>query len=162
MATALQWDMEPEANRGNSRSDGAKNTWRDRTEAYKLRMLPNEDVYFYSKRINNSRLVKPVDPVSRRKAWGVMAGGVSFAVLLILMMLPHLMNLMAGMQIHRLEAERRALHAEHEIIAYEESQLMDPERMKEIARKYNFVELGPDQVHYLSPESKAVYEAKLK
>lgn len=68
MATALQWDMEPEANRGNGRSDGAKNTWRDRTEAYKFRLLPNEDVYFYSKRINNSRLVKPVDPVSRRKA----------------------------------------------------------------------------------------------
>jgi hypothetical protein len=162
MATALQWDMEPEASRGNGRSDGAKNTWRDRTEAYKLRLLPNEDVYFYSKRINNSRLVKPVDPVSRRKAWGVMAGGMSFAILLILMMLPHLMNLMAGMQIHRLEAEHRALVAEHEIIAYEESQLMDPERMKEIARKNNFVELAPDQVHYLTPESKAVYEAKLK
>jgi hypothetical protein len=162
MATALQWDMEPEATRGANRPESAKNTWRDRTEAYKLRMVPNEDVYFYSKRINNSRLVKPVDPVSRRKAWGVMAGGMSFAGLLILLMLPHLMNLMAGMQIHRLEEERRALLTEHDAIALEEAKLMDPERMKAIAKKNSLVELSPDQVHYLRPADNRVYEAQLQ
>lgn len=166
MATAVQWDMEPEPNRDNARNEGTRNTWRDRTEAYKLRMLPNEDVYFYSKRIDNGRLVKQEDPASRRRAMGVMAGGLGFAVILILLMLPHLMNLMAGMQIHTLEAERRELVSSHDAIELEESSLMDPERMNAIARENNLVEPGPNQVFYLNPlakpKSKEVLEAKLK
>lgn len=166
MATAVQWEIGAEDNLGNARNEGARNTWRDRTEAYKLRTIPNEDVYFYSKRINNSRLVKPEDPVSRRKAVGVMAGGLGFAVMLILLMLPHLMNLMAGMQIHSLEAERRSLVADHDAIELEESRVMDPKRMNAIARENNLVEPGPQQVFYLNPmakpKSKEVLEAKLK
>lgn len=166
MATALQLDMDPDANRGNARNDNSRNTWRDRTEGYKLRAIANEDVYFYSKKINNSRLVKPMDPVSRRKAWGVLGGGLSFAVILILLMLPHLMNMMAGMQVHTLEAERRALIADHDAIDYEEARLMDPERMKAIARARNMVEPGPNQVIYLNPAARSkaneVLEAKLK
>lgn len=166
MATAVQWELGTEENLGNVRNDSTRNTWRERTEAYKLRSIPNEDVYFYSKRINNSRLVKPEDPVSRRKAVGVMAGGVGFAVMLILLMMPHLMNLMAGMQIHSLEAERRALVADHDAIELEESRLMDPKRMNAIARENNLVEPGPQQVFYLNPVAKPrsnqVLEAKLK
>ncbi|MCC6262767.1 MAG: hypothetical protein IT169_04245 [Bryobacterales bacterium] len=166
MATAVQWEMGAEDNLGNARNNGTRNTWRERTEAYKLRSIPNEDVYFYSKRINNSRLVKPEDPVSRRKAVGLMAGGIGFAAMLILLMMPHLMNLMAGMQIHALEEERRALVTDHDAIELEESRLMDPKRMNAIARENNLVEPGPQQVFYLNPlakpRSKEVLEAKLK
>ncbi len=33
-------------------------------DAYQLRALPNDDVYFYCKRIDNSRLVRQADPAA--------------------------------------------------------------------------------------------------
>ncbi len=166
MATAVHWETGADESLGSVRNDRARNTWRDRTEAYKLRSIPNEDVYFYSKRIDNSRLAKPVDPASRRKAVGMMAGAVGVVAIVILAGMPRLANLMTGMQIHALEEERRALVAAHDAIELEESRLMDPKRMIAIAREHNLVEPGPQQVFYLNqlakPGSKEVLEAKLK
>ena len=166
MATAVHWETGADESLGSARNDRARNTWRDRTEAYKFRSIPNEDVYFYSKRIDNSRLAKPVDPVSRRKAAGMMAGAVGVVGVVILLGMPRLANLMTGMQIHALEDERRALVAAHDSIEIEESRLMDPKRMIAIARQHNLVEPGPQQVFYLNhlakPGAKEVLEAKLK
>lgn len=166
MATAVHWETGADESLGNARNDRTRNTWRESTEAYKLRSIPNEDVYFYSKRINNGRLAKPADPVSRRKAAGMMAGAAGFVVITILLGMPRLANLMTGMQIHALEEERRALVAAHDAIELEESRLMDPKRMNEIARQHNLVEPGPQQLIYLNPvvklKSKEVLEAKLK
>ena len=35
---------------------------------YKLRALPNEDVYFYFKKIDNARVVREADPTARARS----------------------------------------------------------------------------------------------
>ncbi len=43
--------------------------WTERQpDTYTLRPLPCEDIYFYSKRIDNSRLVRQADPAARSVA----------------------------------------------------------------------------------------------
>ena len=38
-------------------------------DPYRLRSLPNEDVYFFCKRIDNTRLLKEKDPGATRQCW---------------------------------------------------------------------------------------------
>ncbi len=154
MATAVNWHQEEEASRAG---------WRERTEIYRLRPVPNEDVYFYSKRIDNSRLVRPVNQKARKNEVRFIAGAFAMLILVVGLTLPDLANLMAGVQLQTLRNEHEALVTEHEKIAFEEAQVMDPERMKAIAKARNMVEAVPTQLHYLEPTKKSeTLEAKLK
>ncbi|MCZ2155666.1 MAG: hypothetical protein LC114_17500 [Bryobacterales bacterium] len=163
MATAVRWEAGAPEHRGSAAHEGPRNTWRDRTGVFKLRSIPNEDVYFFCPPIDNSRLVKADDPAERRRAAGMTAVSVTVVVAVLLLLSPRLLNLFAGVQIHRLEEDRRKLIVEHDVLEFEESRLMDPKRMKAIAREHNLVEPSPQQVHYLNPaitpRSKEVLEA---
>jgi cell division protein FtsL len=154
MATAANWHRE---------EDTRRTGWRERTEAYRLRPVPNEDVFFYSKRVDNSRLVRPVNQKARKYEVRVMAGAFVMLLFVVGLTVPDLMNLMAGVQLQALRAEHDQLIKEHERIEHEEAQLMDPERMKAIARQRNMTEAAPSQMHYLNaPRPKEIVEAKLK
>src|SRR5260221_1082887 len=39
------------------------------TNPYLLRALPNEDIFFYTKRVDNSRLVREPDPRAKSECW---------------------------------------------------------------------------------------------
>ena len=45
------------------------NRTRHERDPYQLRALPHESVFFYCKRIDNSRLVRESDPKSRGACW---------------------------------------------------------------------------------------------
>jgi cell division protein FtsL len=136
--------------------------WRESTERFHLRALPNEDVYFYSKKINNDRLVRPVNHAARKKEIGVMAAGFGMLMMVVLLTMPYLLHTMTNVELQKLRAENQQLIAEHEVLAARESTLMDPERLKTLAKKRNMVPPRPDQVIHVPPaqETKAV-EAKL-
>jgi len=92
-----------------------------------------------------------------------MAGAFVMLLFVVGLTVPDLMNLMAGVQLQALRAEHDQLIKEHERIEHEEAQLMDPERMKAIARQRNMTEAAPSQMHYLNaPRPKEIVEAKLK
>src|SRR5262245_47049936 len=79
------------------------------TDSCRLRALPNEDVYFFSKRIDNSRVLKQADPIARARDWRTV-GGVGIAALaLIAMLLPSAYGLMAGYQLGSLQQENQKL-----------------------------------------------------
>lgn len=142
--------------------ESAPTGWRERTEKYRLRPIPNEDIYFYSKKISNERLVRPVNHAARRKEICVMAGGFVMLLLVVALTLPYLLNVMAGVQVQKLRAEHESLMADHEVLALREAEVMSPERMKRIARQRNMVELAPSRLHHLDPSRKAeTLEAKL-
>ncbi|MCW5966580.1 MAG: hypothetical protein KIT83_21255 [Bryobacterales bacterium] len=158
MATAANWQQE-EA----SFQETARTGWRESTDKYRLRPVPNEDVYFYSKRVDNTRLVRPVNHAARRREVRVMASGFAMLLLVVGLTLPHLLNVMAGAQIQKLRAEHERLLAVHAELTFRESELMNPERLKAIARSRNMVELAPDRVHQMEPQPKTeTVEAKLK
>ena len=59
----------------------------ERSDGYKLRAVPNEDVYFFLKRIDNSRVVKQADPRTRSRDWKLL-GGAGIAAACVIGVLP--------------------------------------------------------------------------
>ncbi len=57
-------------------------------DAFELRALPNDDVYFYCKRIDNSRLVRQADPAAKGQCWSAIGATCAVAALFGAMMRP--------------------------------------------------------------------------
>src|SRR5262245_28971020 len=105
---------------------------REVKDAYTLRQLPNEDVYFFTKRIDNSRVVRQADPRARAREWK-MVGGATFAALsLIAMLLPSAYGLMAGYQLNNLQQEQQRLVTDRARLELEEARLISAERLQEL------------------------------
>lgn len=118
-------------------------------DAYKLRPLPNEDVYFFSKRIDNSRVVRQADPKARARDWKLIGGAGLAAVALIGLLLPSAYGLMAGYQLSQLQQENQRLVTERARLELEEARLVSAERLQELARMQQFVDPAPDRTVYL-------------
>lgn len=131
--------------------DSAADISRARTssETFKLRPLPNEDVYFFAKRIDNSRVVKQVDPRSHVRDWKLVGGGGFAAISLIAMLLPSGYGLLAGYQIDSLTTQHQQLVSERTRLEVEESKLVSVERLQSMASQQDFIDPAPGTTIYL-------------
>ena len=121
--------------------------------ASRLRPFANEDVLFYVKRIDNSRVVRAADPAARGRCWKLIGSTVGAAVLLIAVCLPSAYGLMAGFQIQSLREEAQKLAAEQASLEIHEAQLLSPARIQELAREKQFVDPPPSSVLYLDGQA---------
>jgi hypothetical protein len=123
------------------------------SDVYTLRAVPNEDVYFFTKRIDNSRVLRQADPMARVRDWK-MVGGAGFAAMsLIAMLLPSAYGLMAGYQLSSLKKEQHKLVSERASLELEEARLISAERLQELARIQEFVDPSPERTVYLTPKN---------
>lgn len=118
-------------------------------ESTRIRSFANEDILFYVKRIDNSGVVRAADPASRSRALKLTGSMFGAAVLLIGILLPGAYGLMAGYHIQSLERENQRLAAEQASLELEESKLLSPARMEQLAREQQFVDPAPQKVVYL-------------
>ena len=114
-----------------------------------LRAFANEDIYFFVKRIDNSRLVRQVDPRAGGVCWKTIGSVGAAALLLIGVLLPSAYGLLAGYQIQSLREESRRLAGEQASLELREAQLVSPARMEELARQQQFIDPEPQKVVYL-------------
>jgi len=114
-----------------------------------VRAFANEDIYFYVKRIDNSRLVRQVDPRSGGVCWRTIGSVGAAALLLIGVLLPSAYGLLAGYQIQSLREEARRLAGEQASLELQEAKLVSPARMEELARQQQFIDPEPQKVVYL-------------
>ena len=133
----------------------ARTSARELSDAYRLRTLPNEDIYFFTKRIDNSRVVRQADPAASARSWKILGGASLSATLLICALLPSAYGLMAGYQVHTLEQENRHLVVERARLDSEESQLTSAKHLKELADKHELQTLKPESVVFLTPKNDA-------
>lgn len=117
----------------------------DHSEAFRLRMFPNEDVYFFVKRIDNSRIAREADPKARRTAWSLIAGSCAIAVFLSGLLLPSVQGRLAGYQIETLRQQKHQLELERATLEYQESKLLTPARLSALAEKQKFVDASTPQ-----------------
>ena len=117
--------------------------------AVAVRAFPNEDIYFYVKRIDNSRVVRQADPQAGGVCWKMIGSVGAAAVLLIGVLLPSAYGLLAGYQIQSLKEESRHLAAKQASLELEEATLVSPERMEHLARMQQFIDPEPQKVVYL-------------
>jgi hypothetical protein len=122
---------------------------RARCDDFRLRTLPNEDVYFFVKRIDNSRVVRQADPRARARDWKLIGAASFAAAALVGVLLPSAYGLMAGYQLTHLQKEHERLVSEQSKLEIEEAKLVSAERLQELANMQQFVDPAPDRTVYL-------------
>jgi hypothetical protein len=132
---------------------------RSAQEGAVLRPFPNEDIHFYVKRIDNSRVVREADPASRGACWKTFAGVVAAALLAVMVLMPSAYGLLAGYHLEQLRAEERGLLADQATLQVEEASLLTPGYMLKLAKEQHFVDPAPDKVVYLQGNRDAEFAA---
>jgi hypothetical protein len=138
---------------GSIAESASRTATRQISDTYTLRAVPNEDVYFFTKRIDNSRVLRQADPKARARDWRMVGGAGFAAVSLIAMLLPSAYGLMAGYQLSTLKKEQQKLVSERTRLELEEARLISVERLQELARIQEFVDPSPDRTVYLTPKN---------
>src|SRR5574340_277988 len=98
-------------------------------DPYRLRALPNEDVFFYCKKIDNSGVVREADPRSRGECWSTIGMATAMVVMLAGIMMPNVAATMAGYRYQELKQEEQRLLEERRVLDLEEARLLSPERL---------------------------------
>lgn len=135
---------------------------RTRTERdpFRLRALPHDDVYFYSKRIDNSRLVREENPQARGACWSAIGAACVMLALLTSAFAPTAMTTLAGYKLEALHAEERRLLEERRNLALQEAELLSPARLDLLAHQNNLVTPSSNQLIHLDKAEGAVAMVK--
>ena len=118
-------------------------------EPYEVPAFPNEDVYLYIKHIDNSRVLREADPAARKVCWSMIGSSFAFAAMVIALLLPSLNRLMAGYKMEALRQERQRLELDRAALELQETKLLSPARLEELARSQRFIDPAPEAVVYL-------------
>jgi hypothetical protein len=117
-----------------------------------LRPVPNEEIYFFRKVIDNAGVVRQSDPQSRALCWRWIATTAAGTLLLAGLLWPSLYGMVAGYQIEALKVRQQRLIAERSELELQEARLLSPEKLEQLARAQDFVDPAPAQVVHLGPQ----------
>jgi cell division protein FtsL len=126
-----------------------------RTESPRLRAIANEDVYLFVKRIDNSTVVRAVDPCARRARTRTVLTGFIAALLTIAGLVPAAYNTMAGFTLENLRQEQQKLKEQEAQLNLAQAKLLSYDRLEQLANSLKMVDPAPQQVQYLEGKSKA-------
>jgi len=116
-------------------------------------------VFFYIKRINNANVLRETDPAARRVCWKLIGTTFALAVVVIGLLFPTLYGLVAGYKMEALRQERSRLELDRASLELQESKLLNPARLEELARIQQFVDPAPQAVVYLESKRDSVLQA---
>jgi hypothetical protein len=116
-----------------------------------LNGLPNDDVYFFCKRIDNSRLVRQAG-TQRKGEWTAIAGVCAAAVLVGgAMIAPGVAAVLDSYKIQELKHEQEMLRIELRKVDVAEERMLNAPRLDALAPEHHLVRPGADQVIRLQP-----------
>jgi hypothetical protein len=121
--------------------------------SYLLRTLPNEDIFFHVKRVDNSRLVREPDPRAKAECWSSIGAVCAVAAVLITSFIPSVAGITAGYQIQALKQERQRLLDDRRGLEVQEAQLRGSQRLHQLAKDQNMVNPKPEQIVHFSPSA---------
>lgn len=120
-------------------------------DRYRLRALPNEDIFLYSKRIDNSRVVREADPTARGE-WSMIGTACALAVLLMGLSTPRVANIFAGYQLETLKQENQRLVDEQRDLDIVEARLSRQENLEALAKRRDLSAPTAAQIVHLDPK----------
>ncbi len=115
----------------------------------RVRGFANEDIYFYVKRIDNTSVVRVMDPEAGHVCWKAIGSMVAAALLLICVLMPHAYGVLAGYRVEALKKQVSELQSDQAKLIVEEATLLSPARMEKMAESQKFVDPEPANVIYL-------------
>jgi hypothetical protein len=122
---------------------------RAQADPFRLRALPNDDIYFYSKKIDNQRLVRQADPEARGECWSAVGAAGVLLMLGASIIAPHVGSILAGYKLESLKQERQTLIDQKRDLEVKEAGLVSPERLNGLARARSLTSPASDQVIHL-------------
>lgn len=132
-----------------------RETVRAQADPFRLRALPNDDIYFYSKRIDNSRVVRQADPQARGECWSAVGAAGVLLMLGASLIAPHVGSVLAGYKLEALKTERQTLLDQKRALEVKEAGLLSAERLNALARTRSLTSPATDQVIHLDTASTA-------
>jgi hypothetical protein len=118
-------------------------------DPYALRALPNDDIYFYSKRIDNSRVVRQADPGARGECWSAVGAAGVLLMLGASIIAPHVASVLSGYKLESLKQERQSLIDQKRELEVREAALLSPGRLAQLAKARDLSSPSSDQVVHL-------------
>ena len=125
-----------------------KDAVRSERNPFQLRNLPHEDVFFFCKKIDNSRLVREADPRGKG-TWSVIGAASVTLAFLTLALIPNVANTVAGYKLEALRVEAQQLADERRSLELQEAERLSPERLDKWAQGQNLVTPASSQVIHL-------------
>lgn len=119
-------------------------------DPHMLRPLPHDSLYLFTKKIDNSRLVRESDPHGRGACWSAIGAAVAVVVLVGAAMAPSLANTLAGYQLEQLRADERRLVDERRSLELQEAELVSPQQLEKMASQRQLQPPAPGQVIHLN------------
>jgi hypothetical protein len=122
-------------------------------DAYMLRALPNDGIYFYSKKIDNSRIVRQADPAARGECWSAVGAAGVLLMLGASIIAPHVGSVLAGYKLEALKQEQQTLVDQKRALEVKEAGLLSPERLNDLAALRKLGSPAIDQVIHLDTQA---------
>jgi len=120
-------------------------------DRYFLRSLPNEDIFLYSKPIDNSKVVREPAPTARGE-WSMLGAACLLAVLFMGLSTPRVANIFAGYQLQKLMQEQQRLLDEQHDLDIVEARLSRQENLEILAKRRDLSTPAPGQILHLDPK----------
>ena len=133
---------------------GARAAVRAESDPYRLRALPNDDSYFFSKRIDNSRVVRQQDPSTGGDCWSAVGAGAVVLMLGASVIAPHVGSVLAGYKLEALKQERQTLLDQRRELDVREASLLSPNRLHELAKEQHLTNPASDQIIHLDNQAR--------
>ncbi len=109
-----------------------------------LRALPNEEIYFWVRPVDNSRVNPQADPKSTKACLRYMGSAGLAVALLVGVLFPVAYNVLAGYQIGELARQHETLLRERAELDLKEASLLNPARLAELAEMQQLVDPAPE------------------
>jgi|SRR5579884_2087185 len=122
---------------------------REQIDEFLIRDLPNEHVFLYVKKIDNTAVIREADPLARRACWRMIGSSVFAVFVVVGLLAPSLYGLLAGYRLEALRQEKQRLEMQCASLELQEAKLLSPARLQELARVQRFVDPAPHQIVYL-------------
>ena len=126
-----------------------QSTSRAQPDPFTLRTLPNDGIYFYANKIDNSRVVRQADPGARGECWSAVGAAGILLLLGASIIAPHAGAVLEGYKLETLKQEQATLINERRDLDVREAELLSPGRLNALAEKHSLTSPVGDQVIHL-------------
>ncbi len=123
------------------------------SDPFRLRNLPADHLFMYSKSVDNSRLVRQADPAARGECWSALAAAAVLLLVVGSIVAPQVASVLAGYQVESLKAEYKTLVDQKRDLETKEAGLLSPERLNDLAKANSLVNPDTDQVFHLENQA---------
>jgi hypothetical protein len=125
-------------------------------DRYRMRNLPGDNIYLFSKRIDNSRLVREAEPGARTDCWSAIATVTLLAVMLGTAVTPRIGGILSGIQAEKLKTDQQELLTKRRMLEIQEARILSQANLDQFAAKRSLVTPVPGQEQHLQPHDSAL------